>query len=593
MVDLSKEAIAEEARRRHAAKDVAAGSARQRKAVSRAKSAPPPPAEHYDEPPEQTPAEVIRQELAARELRRRYLLHFIQHFHPRYKAGWVHRLICAKLEQFVRDVAAEKSPRLMLFMPPRSGKSEIVSKMFPAWLLGHHPEFEIISCSYAVSLPLDFSRAIKNTMNSQEYRALFADTKLDRNAQAAERWMTTRNGGYVAAGVSGPITGKGAHCLIIDDPVKDAEEADSENIRNSTWNWYGSTAYTRLAPGGGAIVCQTRWHHDDLSGRILREQREAYAEVQEKIEYLQRVNAPEDEIMFAFQEMDAIEEWDTVVFPAIAESDEYLDRKGKLVYTDGWKHRLLRKKNEALHPERYPLSDLLKKKRTLQPRHWTALYQQNPTPDEGDYFKKEMFRYEGDIDYRMMVILIAWDLAIGEKQQNDWTVGTVGALDWNGDLHLLDQVRFRSAELAKPILDLGYKYHPELIGIEKGQLEKAIMPELRRQMNQRRYFPPLAEGKEALVPVTDKVVRARPLQGLMQNGKVYFPAHQPWVEACVTEFLQFPNGLYDDRVDSVAWLARMASNHSLPKPPAERFHIKVPSWKDKLLKPTRKHPMAA
>jgi predicted phage terminase large subunit-like protein len=344
----------------------------------------------------------------------------------------------------------------------------------------------------------------------------------------------------------------------------------------------------------GLVSHNTRWHHDDLSGRILREQREAYSELQEKIEYLQKHDADEVDLMLAYQELDAIEDWDTIVFPAIAESDEFMDRKGKLVHVDGKKHRKLRSKGEALHPERYPLSDLLKKKRTLQPRHWTALYQQNPTPDDGDFFKREMFRYEGDIDFRMMTILIAWDLAIGVKQQNDWTVGTVGALDWDGDLHIIDQVRFRSAELAKPILDLGQKYHPVLIGIEKGQLEKAIMPELKRQMQQRRYFPPFAEGKEALVPVTDKVIRARPLQGLMQNGKVHFPAHQPWVEGLVAEFLQFPNGLHDVRVDSLAWLARMAATTSVPKAPADRFRAKkVPSWKDKLLGVPRKDPMAA
>ena len=193
-------------------------------------------------------------ELARRELSRKYLMASVIRFNPNYLAGWVHKDICARLEKFMRDVEDGKSPRLMLQMPPRHGKSTLASQEFPAWVLGHHPEWEIISCSYAESLALDFSRIVRSRLREPEYHVLFPKTHIDRENQNAQGWKTSKRGGFLPAGVGGPITGKGAHILIIDDPVKNATEAESETTRESIWNWYVTTAYTRLAPGGGVLV---------------------------------------------------------------------------------------------------------------------------------------------------------------------------------------------------------------------------------------------------------------------------------------------------------------------------------------------------
>jgi hypothetical protein len=201
-----------------------------------------------------------RRELAQRELCRKYLLASILRFNPQYLAGWVHKDICVRLEKFMHDIEDGKNPRLMLQMPPRHGKSTIASQEFPAWVLGHHPEWEIMGCSYAESLALDFSRAVRERLRDTEYHVLFKDTKLDRDNSNAQGWKTTKKGGFLPAGVGGAITGKGAHILIIDDPVKNSQEAESETTRESISNWYDSTAYTRLAPGGGVLIIQTRWH---------------------------------------------------------------------------------------------------------------------------------------------------------------------------------------------------------------------------------------------------------------------------------------------------------------------------------------------
>jgi predicted phage terminase large subunit-like protein len=244
---------------------------------------------------------------------------------------------------------------------------------------------------------------------------------------------------------------------------------------------------------------------------------------------------------------------------------------------------LLRQNGDALHSARFDINRLKKIKRSLQPRHWSALYQQNPVPDEGVYFTKDMFRYASEAPaMHSMKLYCAWDLAIGEKQQNDWTVGVVGGLDYNDQVFILDVIRFRgdSYRIVEAILDTYQKYKPEMIGIEKGQLEQAIRPILRKRMAERRIYPVFAEGDKALVPITDKMTRARPLQGRMQQGMVYF-LEQPWLENLRHELLRFPGGVHDDMVDAMAWLMRMLMGEQPPRKPK---HLTQKSWKDSLSK---------
>ena len=541
--------------------------------------------------------EVAGQELARRELLRRSMINFTVAFTPKYDAGWVHKLICAKLEKFSQDVAQEKSPRLMLFVPPRHGKSEIASKKFPAWHLGHHPDHEIIASSYAVSLPLGFSRHIKNVLHDPMYKAIFEDTKLDPNAQATDGWLTTEGGGYLPAGVGGGITGKGAHILVIDDPVKDAAEADSETQRDKVWDWYGSTARTRVAPGGGILVIQTRWHDDDLAGRLLTQQKEKEDELAEQLKDTKAllVKAQDARVIkklegrvkhIEFQIEHEIERWEVIVFPATnTNGDEYWSHN-KIVDHHEPGARLLRRKNSALHPERFDEIALAKIRNGLQKRHWSALYQQNPVPDEGVYFRKEMFRYEPYISsdiWGRWNIFIAWDLAIGQKQANDWTVGLVGAHDFEDRLHLIDMVRVKTDELAEVMITtaLPYKKQLQMMGLERGQIQMAVMPSLKKLMKEKRFF---FSFDEELTPVTDKSARARPAQAWLQGGRILLPDGQPWVETFTAELLRFPGGVHDDIVDSLAWLVRMVLRH---EPPKQKKAKRPKSWKDKLAKHMR------
>lgn len=504
----------------------------------------------------------LKLEALQREASRRRLLPFIQRFNPQYKAGWVHQDICRRLERFSRDVAAQKSPRLMLLMPPRHGKSEIASRNFPAWHLGQYPDHELIACSYNVALAMTFSRKVKEIVGDPLYENVFP-TRLDPNNQGAEAWtLQDARGGYVAAGIGGPITGRGAHVLLIDDPVKNAEEADSADIREKIWEWYLSTAYSRLAPGGGVLIIQTWWHDDDLAGRL--------------------------QSLMANSEDEYVDQFEVVKYPAIAEADEYLNLATEqieydLPSPDPATHTLLRKKSEALHPERYDLEKLLRiKAQNRGGRWWSALYQQNPVPDDGGYFERSQFKVtpNGVVPRRHESnVLIAWDFAISEKKQNDYTVGTVGMQDSDDMLHVVDQVRFKSGDaffIVESILNLAAKWHnPSLvIGFEDGQIYRAIESLLKKRMRERAYYP----ATMVLKPITDKLARARALQGRMQQGMVSF-MQAPWFEPLKLEMLRFPAGMHDDQVDSLAWMAQMVVGRAAP----HKVQAKpVPSWRDRL-----------
>lgn len=502
--------------------------------------------------------ELAQKELASRVLSKRRLLPFVQRMNPQYDAGWVHEDICERLEKFSQDIVDKKSPRLMLLMPPRAGKSELASKMFPPWHLGRNPNHEFICAAYNISLMIGFSKKIKDIIDSTEYQTTF-DTRLDPMNRSNDEWGTLAGGAYVAAGVGGGITGKGAHALVVDDPIRNSEDSESAGVRESLWDWYGSTAYTRLAPGGGVLVIQTWWHDDDLAGRLQEAMTDPLAD-----------------------------QFDVVKYPAIAEADEYHeiatkkivrfapDEKKPLKTT----HRLLRKRGEALHPERFDYKRLMQIKRTISPKFWSALYQQNPVPEDGAFFTKDMFT-RGEMPWmKNYTVRCTWDFAISEKRQNDYTVGTVIVHDEDDILHVAEQVAFKSGDVLRivcAILDLAQKWHHRtmILGFEDGQIWRTMEAVLRKEMRSRRVYPTI----EVLKPLTDKKVRAGPLQGRMQQGMVSFNNTGNWYEETQREMLRFPSGTHDDRVDSLAWGAQLCLMHAAPKATVRK---KKASWRDRL-----------
>jgi predicted phage terminase large subunit-like protein len=498
-------------------------------------------------------------------LSRRRFLPFVKRMNAQYNDGWVHRDICERLERFSEQVARGESPRLMLLMPPRHGKSELASKNFPAWHLGRYPNHEFIACSYNLSLAMGFSRKVKQIIDDPAYQSVF-ETRIDGNHASTEEWgIANSRGGYVAAGIGGPITGKGAHVLVIDDPVKNAEEADSADAREKIWEWYLSTAYTRLAPGGGVLVIQTWWHDDDLAGRLQQ--------------LMARGKEEEDE---------DIDQFEVVKYPAIAEHDEYLDPATLQIVYDSAPAggTLLRSKGEALHPARYDLKKLNKiramnrKGDGADGRWWSALYQQNPVPDDGAYFTKEQFRRQALPRTVDANVYIAFDFAISEKKQNDYTVGTVGLQDQDDMLHVAEVLRFKSGDafyIVESILDLCARWYSRtlVLGFEDGQIFRAIYALLKKRMAERQMYPAI----EVLKPITDKMARARVIQGRMQQGKVSFSDTAGWFDTVRAELLRFPAGVHDDIVDSLAWMAQLVMGRAAPRKPKTK---EMKSWKDKL-----------
>ena len=719
---------------------------------------------------------------------------------------------------------------MLLMMPPRSGKSELGSRHLPTWVLGKHPDWEIIAASHTSSLTLSFSRYIRDTIRDPACQVLFPDLRLGASSQSIENWNTTAGGGYLAAGVGTGITGRGAHILLLDDLVKDMEAADSATIRENTWDWYGSTAYTRLAPGGGVlgIMCMTGdtpvllsdkrsvRRLDELcigqqiatysngklststvtrikssgrdsvlkitmsSGRIVRANgrhpflaahngelkwirarslttaseivtspvngasgkgpsalpeiatRKLYAgdtasrtmprsdgqtgtdrpltqtscadetpasnigtalpslsttpclprrtglapfansllvlpspitgetnllsttaTTQEKSEDCSATTATQESDILELSpwhwplpgisdftlervvsiEPDGVEEvfdlsvertenfianglvshntwwseddwagrvqqvmdtgegdkFEIVKYPAInEEGDEFLlpdDRIVQILPLEKIPEgaRMTRVKGTAIHPERYSNEAMQRKKANLvasgQKRVWQALFQQNPTPDEGIIFTQEMFKYFTHPPQRKECrVYQAWDFAITEKQQNDWIVCCTIYQDEHDNLFIVDVLRFKSNDgnaIVEHIIDNSFQWGCDVLGFEDGQIWKTMESQYKKRAVERKHFKPF----EVLPPVTDKIVRASPLKGRMQLGKVFVRALCGWTDVFVRELKLFPAGKHDDQVDAASWCVRLTLQHV---PPPKKKERKEPSWRDKL-----------
>lgn len=504
-----------------------------------------------------------QREIAMRELCRRRFLPFVQRFRPKYMAGWVHEDICRRLERFVEQVEQGLSPRLLLMMPPRSGKSELGSRHLPPWIMGKHPDWEIIAASHTSSLTLSFSRYVRDVIRDPAYKVLFPEMQLDPGSQSVENWNTLAGGGYLAAGVGTGITGRGAHVLLLDDLVKDIEAADSVTIKENTWEWYGSTAYTRLAPGGGVLGIMTWWNEDDWAGRIQQVMESGEGDVFEVVKY-PALNEEGDEYIL----------WKEPGEPIV-------QIKPGMPVPDG--AQLTRPMGTALHPARYTTEAVNRIKRNLissgQRRVWNALYQQNPTPDDGVHFTKAMVQYFHSPPQRHQVTRFqAWDFAITETQTSDYSVCVTMDQDEHNSLYVVDVLRFRSDDgnaIVEYMIDQIEAHGPDFLGVEDGQIWKTLRAQFETRCIERHVY----QAFEVLQPLTDKIVRASPLKGRMQLKKVFIWKDKPWTDPFVRELMVFPGGKNDDQVDAAAWCARLTMNHMPKKPPAPK---KLESWKDKL-----------
>ena len=382
---------------------------------------------------------------------------------PSYRIGAHHRLIADALQR----VEAGQCRRLIITMPPRHGKSMLASEYFPAWYLGRNPEHSVIAATYSQDLADDFGRRVRAQIADPMFGAVFPATRIAEDSSSVKRLHveaqgSDQRGAYFAVGAGGPLTGRGAHLLLIDDPIKGREEADSELARRRLRDWYTSTAYTRLMPGARIVLIQTRWHSDDLAGWLLREQ--------------------------------AHEDWEVLSLPAINDA------------------------GEALWPGQYPLGALLRIKASIGDRDWQALYQQSPTNDEGGYFKRSWLK-----EWERLPVRLAYygssDYAV-TADGGDYTVHRIWGVDPAGGLYRIDGWRGQAApdEWIERKLDLIAKYKPLAWFGEAGVIQKAVAPMLVRRMRERGIYCRL----EWVSSINDKPTRCRGFQARASMGSVWF-----------------------------------------------------------------------
>lgn len=468
----------------------------------------------------------VRLAEALRDRRRREarddFLSYACHVRPDYRVAAHLERIAHKLEAVERG----EIDRLMIFAHPRAGKSLTTSILFPAWYLGKHPRKQIIAAAYGEQLVAGFGARIRNIMGGPEHFEVFGeDGTLSKEALARDHFLTKVGGVYRAAGVGGAITGFGAHILLIDDPLRGREDADSPTIREKVWDWWQNDAYTRLMPGGAVIVVMTRWHEDDLAGRLLE---------------------------------DSHGEWDLLHLPAI-------DAAGR-----------------ACWPEMFDIPALERIRKDVGHRTWQALYQGDPIPDSGNFFQEDWFRetprHYGPEDAKAGSIRVygASDYAV-TGGGGDFTVHVIVGVDPHDNLHILDMWRQQATPdvWVNAMLDMAERWRPIGWAEGKGGIQRAVEPFIvKRQMERRVYF--------ARVPIPetqDKRSRAQAFQGRMAAGKVFWPYRAPWFGDAKSELLRFDAGKHDDIVDTLSLIGRMlagmAPGRVAPPPPEEMGVVTV------------------
>ena len=455
-----------------------------------------------------------------------------------WKMGRHIKLLSDKLQ----GVKEGKIKRLMVFLPPRSSKSVICSKIFPAWYIGNNPQHEILTISHSDQLASDFGRSVRDIVNTEQFQDIFPGVALRSDVRAAGKWKTNLNGTYYAAGVRSQIAGRGAHIAILDDAMSE-EDSFSEAGRRYIKEWYPAGLRTRIMPGGSIVIINTRYHHDDLCGWLLKQ----------------------EEIM----DMESTYPWDVVKIPAWVdeESAELLDLPGGTSYFPEWKpDDVLRVDEEEIIASNGS-------------RYWESLYMQNPTPEEGGIIKKRWLqKWEYSEPPSCDFIIQTYDTAFSTRTTADFSViQTWGIFDmpeedyegreyWGSNLILLGNTRgkFEYPDLRKISQELYNEYNPDVCIIEKKASGQSLIQDLRRS------GLPVMEYN----PDKDKVSRVYAASPMLESGRVWLPEGKRWSDELVEELITFPHGRNDDQVDALV----MAVHYM--KESWRLGHPDDPNWED-------------
>lgn len=510
-----------------------------------------------------------KDEVVKRHQARNALLNFTTYTKPNYEVNWHHEIMCTELDDFLRSPTRK---RLMIFVGPRRGKSEIISRRLVAYAFGKNPDLNVISASYGADLAKAMSRDVQKIIDSDSYRRVFPDTQLNSanvKNQSKGKFIRTSDkfeivghtGSYKAAGVGGAITGAGADLGIIDDPIKDFKESMSPVKKQAIYDWYTSTFYTRLSKDGKIIILMTRWSDDDLCGRLLKEA---------------AANPDSDQ-------------WEVISFP------EMFDEENE------YQHPLdPREEGEVLWPSRYSEKNVRATKNTVGTKVWTSLFQQQPKPGDGTVFKTSWFKYFQEPPSFDRVV-VSWDFNFGnDTTTSDFVVGTVwGIKGANKYLIYMTRDKLGFTEALAEVVRVHHLFPKASYTVIEGKANGPAITDVVKDK---------IPGVVVYMPTTSKIGRALATSPQFEAGNIYLPDiyYKPnreryvWaikqLKVVIEEFKAFPFVDNDDIVDSTVQMilrefdtpAWLQNNESTPdakaEPMSERDRIiaEIFGWGDKM-----------
>ena len=439
---------------------------------------------------------------------------------------WTTNKHIAFLDNVISNSINDGNAKIIINMPPRHGKTAFCSEWLPLWYLNKHPTKNIMLATYNQKYATHLGRNVKDLIH--KYKNIL-QLNIRKDATASNNFVLETGGGMLSIGASGTMTGRGADLLLIDDPIKNDAQANSKTYRDNIWDWFNATAFTRIEPNGSIIIIMTRWHKDDITGRITVSNN--------------------------------YKEWIHIKLPAIAEINDPLKRNIGM----------------PLWNEKFDIKKLNQIKSQIGEFWFAALYQQNPLNPTGNIFKRHTFKYfyiqDGSYILKSSVyhnsktyqtdslfnkyiinqndcsVFAVCDLATTTKQTADYTAIIIFAITTGQQILILDVVRkkFEAAQHLEILSNIYEKYNPILIGIETVQYQIALV-----QMARKLGLP-----VKELKPDKDKVSRALPMTTLLENEKVFFLNDATWLNDFEEELLNFPNGKNDDQVDAFAYITYM------------------------------------
>lgn len=456
-----------------------------------------------------------------------------------YKPAPHHRLLAEALQ----EVESGKCLRLLISLPPQHGKSQLASRLFPPFIIGRQPWRNIMLGTYNQDFANEFGDDVRSIIESPQYPLVFPTAGLRQGSRAKDHMVTNANGKLSFLGRGGAGTGRPADVFLIDDPIKDAKEAESPTIRRDVWEWFTKVAYTRCHAASSIVIIQTRWSDDDLIGRLTDPGNACY-------------------------DADEAKKWTYINIPAM-----FTDPRDKPI-ADALKIPM----GDPLWKERFTIEHL-ESARRLNPVGFSALYMGRPTPPEGAFYKSDMllgYRSLADLP-KDLTMYGAGDLAVSPERTADQScVGNWG-MDGQGDLWLLPDLyweRRAADESVEQLIDFAKAYKWMSFAVEKGVIDRAIGPFLDRRMAERgTYF-----HIEKFPTIGNKGARSLSIRGRMAQGKVHFPTFAPWWPAARDQLLKFTGSggdREDDFADMLAMIGQLLDILMRGKVPESKQEVQV------------------